>query len=138
MKYVMAGATKTQSQIPLPMLFQPVSSTLRDVLFGQSLFDFLTAWFKCLGDFLMKFAYRAEGDINPEQGLGKLLTPSSGHPMYGGEVGQKSSEPGTESGSSLRRDIGPGDSAAGTFHTAQSVFTDVGLMSGISITWQRR
>ena len=98
---------------------------VEDVLFGQSLFDFLTAWFKGLGDFLMKFAHGAKGDVHSEKGPSKLLTPSSGHPMHGGEVGQKSSEPGTEAGSGLRRDIGPGDSAAGTFHTPQLVFADI-------------
>ena len=34
-KKVMAGATKTQSQIPLPMLLQPVSSSLRMSCLGR-------------------------------------------------------------------------------------------------------
>ena len=103
---------------------------VEDVLFGQSLFDLFTARFKGMRDFLVKFAHGAEGDVNPENGPSKLLTPSSGHPMHGGEVGQQSSKPGTEAGSSLRRNIGPCDSAAGTFHTTQLVFSDVGLDLG--------
>ncbi len=103
---------------------------VEEVLFGQSLSDFLTAWCKRFGDFLMKFAHRAKGDIDPEQGCGKLLTPSSIHPMHGGEIGQKGGKPGTETGSSLRRQIRPGDSTAGTFHTAQLVFGDVRLDLG--------
>ncbi len=44
--------------------------------------------------------------------------------MHGGEVGQQSGKPGTETRSGLGRDIRPRDSAAGTFHTTQPVFGD--------------
>jgi hypothetical protein len=98
---------------------------VEDFLFVQSMFDFLTTWLKGLGDFLVKFAHRAKGDINSEQGLGKLLTSSSSHPVHGGEIGQQGSKPGTESGSSLGRNIRSGDCPADTFHTAQLVFGDV-------------
>ncbi len=98
---------------------------VEDVLFGQSLFDFITARFKRFGDFLMKIAHRAKGDVHSEKGPSKLLTPSSGHPMHGGEICHKSGKPGTEARSGLRRDIGPGDSAAGALHTPQPVFADI-------------
>jgi hypothetical protein len=98
---------------------------IEDVLSGQSLFDFLTAWFEGLRDFLMEFAHRPQRDINSEKGPGELLTPSSGHPMHGGKIGQKSSKPGTETGSSLGWDIRPGDSSASTFKAAQLIFRDV-------------
>ena len=73
----------------------------------------------------MKFAHGAEGDVNPKNGPSKLLTAPSGHPMHSGKVGQKSSKPGTEAGSSLRRNIRPCDGTAGTFQTTQLVFGDV-------------
>ena len=110
---------------PLAHAFPPRLVHVENLLFGKSLFDFLTAWFKGLGYFLVKFAHRAKGDINPEEGLGKLLTSSSGHPMHGGEVGKESSKSGTEAGSSLGWDIRPGDGAAGTFDTTKLVFGDV-------------
>jgi len=110
---------------PLAHTFPARLVHIEDVLFGQSLFDFFTAWFKGLRDFLMKFAHGAEGDVNPKNGPSKLLTAPSGHPMHSGKVGQKSSKPGTEAGSSLRRDIRPCDGTAGTFQTTQLVFGDV-------------
>lgn len=98
---------------------------VEDVLLGQSLFDFLTAWFKRFGYFLMKLAYRAKRDVHSEKGPSKLLTPSSGYPMHGGKIGQKSGKPGTEAGSGLRRDIRPGDIAAVALDTTQPVFADI-------------
>jgi hypothetical protein len=98
---------------------------IEDALRGEGLFDFLTAWFKGLGDFLMKLAHRSEGDVDPEKGPSKLLTPSSGHSMHGGEICHKSGKPGTEAGSGLMRDIRPGHSAAATFYAMQPVFADI-------------
>jgi len=98
---------------------------VEDVLFGKSLFDFLTAWFKRFGDFLMKLAHGAKGDVHSEKGPSKLLTPSPGYPMHSGEIGQQGGKPGTEAGSGVRRDIRPGDSAAGALDTTQPVFADI-------------
>jgi hypothetical protein len=90
----------------------------------KSLLDFLTAGFNCLGDFLVKIAYRTNRDVDTKQCLSDFLTASSGHPVQGGKIGQSGGKSGAETGSGMGWNFCPCSSPTRAFHTPQFVFRD--------------
>jgi hypothetical protein len=98
--------------------------SIENRLSGQSLSHLFISFCQGFRDLLMKFAHRAQANIDPENRLGYFLTPSPSHTMQTAQMSKNCGESWTNTGSSLRRKLAPIISPTGTTNAHAVVFHD--------------